>query len=60
MTGCLYLEQVTGIEPVAFAWEAKVLPLHHTCILGTDIIIALLGENVNRSCATKRNLIESN
>ena len=25
------LEQVTGIEPALSAWEAEVLPLHHTC-----------------------------
>ena len=27
---CL-VEQVTGIEPALSAWEAEVLPLHHTC-----------------------------
>ena len=25
------VEQVTGIEPALSAWEAEVLPLHHTC-----------------------------
>lgn len=27
-------EQVTGIEPALSAWEAEVLPLHHTCDVG--------------------------
>lgn len=24
------MERVTGIEPVLFAWEANVIPFHHT------------------------------
>ena len=27
-----YLEQVAGIEPATYAWEAHVLPLNYTCI----------------------------
>lgn len=27
------LKQVTGLEPVIIAWEATVIPLHHTCIV---------------------------
>ena len=29
--GSCLMEQVTGIEPALSAWEAEVLPLHHTC-----------------------------
>ena len=26
------VKQVAGFEPVTSAWEANMLPLHHTCI----------------------------
>jgi hypothetical protein len=26
----IFLERVTGIEPVTKAWEAAVIPFHHT------------------------------
>ena len=34
MRSLFVLEQVTGIEPALSAWEAEVLPLHHTCDVG--------------------------
>ena len=33
------LERVTGIEPVLFAWEANVIPFHHTRS-GVKIIVS--------------------
>ena len=27
----MFVEQVTGLEPVISAWKANVLPLHYTC-----------------------------
>jgi hypothetical protein len=41
------LEQVTGIEPALSAWEAEVLPLHHTCKEKYEDIIAQQSVKVN-------------
>ena len=30
-----YLERVMGIEPTLFAWEARVLPLNDTRVVGS-------------------------
>lgn len=31
--GLLIEKQVMGVEPTSSAWEANVLPMHHTCII---------------------------
>ena len=35
--GLLFLEQATGIEPAASAWEAEVLPLDYTRVCITIV-----------------------
>lgn len=29
----IFMEQVTGIGPANYAWEAHILPLNYTCIV---------------------------
>ena len=34
----LFLEQVTGLEPVISAWKANVFPLHYTCMRLCEVV----------------------
>jgi hypothetical protein len=36
-----HLEQERGIEPPYSAWEADVLPLNYSCIIGGTIVVIL-------------------